>query len=49
MKSLDKCSGILNKGDRKYSKDEVKGIREFMYFIAESLLEIHKSQIDEKS
>jgi hypothetical protein len=32
---LDYCKKILNKGNRKYSEEEVKMIREYLYLIAE--------------
>ena len=44
---MQECADILNKGDQKYSQDEVKVMREIMYFLAESLIEIHKSQVHE--
>jgi len=33
--SLDYCKKILNKGERKYSEEEIKNIREYLYFIGE--------------
>lgn len=35
MLSLEYCKKILNKGNRKYSEEEVRMIREFLYLIAE--------------
>ena len=32
--SIEKCTKILNKGDREYSEEEVKKIREFLYQLA---------------
>lgn len=35
MIALDKCKKILNKGERKYSEEEIKKIRDFLYLVAE--------------
>ena len=36
MVTLEKCKTILNdKGGRKYSDEEIKLIREFLYIVAE--------------
>ena len=35
MLPLKYCKKILNKGNRKYSEEEIRIIREFLYFIAE--------------
>ena len=35
MVSIDKCKKLLNSGKRKYSEEEIKAIREFLYLIAE--------------
>jgi hypothetical protein len=37
--TLDYCKNILNKGGRKYTEEEIKKIREFLYFIGELQLE----------
>jgi hypothetical protein len=34
MLSNEKCRAILNSGDKKYSDEEVKSIKEFLYKIA---------------
>jgi len=39
MLSLERCKEILNNGKRKYSDEEVKQLREFLYLIAELQLE----------
>jgi hypothetical protein len=39
MLSLEKCKNILNNGKRKYSDDEVKQLREFIYWLAELEIE----------
>jgi hypothetical protein len=33
--TIDNCKNILNKGERKYSEEEIRKIREFLYLIAE--------------
>ena len=35
MLTLEQCKRILNKGERKYSEEEIRSIREFLYIIAE--------------
>ncbi len=35
MLTIDYCKNILNKGERKYSEEEIRKIREFLYLIAE--------------
>ncbi len=42
MLTLEKCTKVLNKGKRKYTNDEVKLIREYLYFIASLQLELDK-------
>lgn len=39
MISIEECKKILNKGKRKYTNEEVKQIREFLFFLAELQLE----------
>jgi len=33
--TLDYCKKILNKGERKYSEEEIKNIKEYLYFLGE--------------
>jgi hypothetical protein len=33
--TLEQCKKTLNKGERKYSEEEIKNIREYLYFIGE--------------
>lgn len=35
MISLDKCNQILNKGEKKYSNEQIKLVRETLYSMAE--------------
>jgi hypothetical protein len=39
MLSLERCKKILNNGKRKYTDEEVKQIRDYLYMIAELQLE----------
>lgn len=45
MLSLERCKNILNKGIRKFSNDEIKEIRDYLYLIADielSLVNVKK-------
>jgi len=33
--TLDYCKKILNKGEKKYSEEEIKNIKEYLYFLGE--------------
>lgn len=35
MLSIERCNEVLNKKEKKYSKEEVKAIRDYLYQIAE--------------
>lgn len=35
MLPIESCKKVLNKGNRKYSEEEVRMVREFLYLIAE--------------
>lgn len=39
VKTIERCSKILNSGKKKYSNDEVKQIREYLYLIAHIQIE----------
>ncbi|MBB4038009.1 hypothetical protein GGR21_003935 [Dysgonomonas hofstadii] len=39
MLSLEACKKILNAGKRKYTDDEIKLIREYVFFLAELQIE----------
>jgi hypothetical protein len=41
--SLSKCEKILNRGDKKYSKEEVEEIRDAIYNLSLIVMEFHKS------
>lgn len=45
MISLENCKKILNNGERKYKDEEVKKIREYLYFIGSLQLEINKNEL----
>ncbi len=34
MLTLEKCEKILNKGNRKFTSDEIREIRDYLYLIA---------------
>jgi hypothetical protein len=40
MLTIEACKKVLNNGNRKYSDEEVKEIREFLYAIAEFQIEM---------
>ena len=44
MLPLEYCKKILNKGERKYSEEEIKQIREFLYFIGQ--IEINNNEVN---
>jgi len=35
MISIERCKAILNKGTKKFTNEEIKEIREYLYTIAE--------------
>ncbi|MDH6311176.1 hypothetical protein M2451_004107 [Dysgonomonas sp. PFB1-18] len=39
MVSLEVCKKILNKRNNKYSEEEIKLIRDYLYFLAELQIE----------
>lgn len=43
MITLEDCKRALNKGERKYKDEEVKKIREYLYFIGGLQLEIENN------
>jgi len=42
---LEQCKKILNNGERKYKDEEVKKIREYLYFIGGLQLEIENNDL----
>ena len=44
MIALEQCKKILNKGARKYTENEIKEIRSFLYFIGQ--IELENNQIN---
>lgn len=42
---LENCKKILNKGERKYKDEEVKIIREYLYYIGGLQLEIENNDL----
>lgn len=46
MITLEQCVKILNNGNRKYSNDEVKQIRDYLYIMAKLQLETENSKIN---
>lgn len=44
MVTLEICKKILNSGKRKYTDDEIKDIREFLYRMAELQIESEKEK-----
>lgn len=43
MLTLEKCKKTLNQGKRKYTDEEVKQIREYLYFIGKMQIEIEEN------
>ena len=39
MITLENCEKILNKGTRKYNKEDIRLIREYLYFIGQIQIE----------
>lgn len=48
MLTLDECKRILNTGERTYSNEEVKQIRENLYLLASIQMEADKIQETEQ-
>jgi len=43
MITLEQCKKILNTGERKYKDEEIKMIREYLYFIGGLQLEVNNN------
>lgn len=48
MLTILECKKILNKGERKYTDEEIKMIREFLYTVAEIENENKRNNTDKK-
>lgn len=44
MLSLETCKSIVNEGKRKYTNEEIKEIREFLYLLAN--LQVEQGEYD---
>ena len=44
MITLEVCKKILNNGERKYKDDEIKMIREYLYYLGSLQLEIKNNE-----
>ncbi len=43
---VEKCKKILNQGERKYSDEEVKEIRDYLYTMAQIAYDYYKSKMN---
>ena len=43
--TLENCKETLNKGERKYKDEEIKKMREYLYFIAGLQLEAENNEL----
>lgn len=43
MIPLERCKKILNKGEHKYNEEEIRKIREYLYFIGQIETENNKN------
>ncbi len=48
MLSIEKCNEILNKHEKKYTKEEVLAIRESLYQLAELIMNIKENEESER-
>ena len=46
MITLDRCKEILNKGTRKYNTEEIRIIRDYLYFIGQIELENYQIKLN---
>ncbi|NQY09053.1 MAG: hypothetical protein HRT71_05990 [Flavobacteriales bacterium] len=46
--SLDRCKALLDKGRRKYSMEEIKKLRDFLYFIARIDIQLFYKKMQDK-
>lgn len=45
MLNLERCKELLNKGNRKFTNDEIKEIRDYLYLIADIELSLQNAQM----
>ena len=45
MLKIEQCKNILNKGIRKFTNDEIKEIRDYLYLIADIELSLVKEKM----
>jgi len=45
MITIEECKKVLNKGERKYKDEEIKKIREYLYFIGSLQLEVDNNEL----
>lgn len=45
MITIENCKKTLNKGERKYKDEEIKKIREYLYFIGSLQLEVDNNEL----
>jgi hypothetical protein len=46
MITIEQCKKILNKGEKKYKDEEVKIIREYLYFLGDLQLEMNNNGLN---
>lgn len=44
MITLERCKEVLNTGKKKYNNDEIKEIRDYLYFLAELQIEVENNK-----
>lgn len=48
MIALERCKKLLNKGVRKYTENEIKEIRSYLYFIGELQIDNNKKNTNDE-
>ena len=49
MITLERCKEVLNTGKKKYNNDEIKEIRDYLYFLAELQIEVENNKYNSNS
>lgn len=49
MIALEKCRDILNNGKRKFNNEEIKEIREHLYFLAKLQIETENNNLKDNT